>query len=249
MILYQQDGLIVVNKPSKVVVHTTRGAEGRPLLQIVRDRLGSKVWPVHRLDAATSGALVFAQSSELAGQISARFQTREVKKHYVALVRGVVLSPGVIDNPVPREAGGNRVDAVTAYAPLWNDHRYSWLLLRPLTGRRHQIRRHLKHKSWPIIGDVRYGKGDHNRWFRQEYQLCRLALHAFGLEFSVQGGQRVSVRAPLPVDLKAPLLALGISEDVLNVEALPEIPLEAKELGQVGTQTTKEDCNRLKPED
>lgn len=213
--LHRGERVAVVDKPSGVVVHATRGAEGRPLLQRARDALGHRVWPLHRLDAATSGALAFALDPETASALAPRFGTGEVDKLYVALVRGVPPPSGVIDHPVPN-ADGRRVPAVSAFRRLWTNERYSLVAVRPRTGRRHQIRRHLKHESWPIIGDVRYGKGDHNRWFRKEHGLHRLALHAARLGFVVPDEGSLEVRAPLPPDLAEPLASLGVPRSILD---------------------------------
>ena len=97
-----------------------------------------------------------------------------------------------------------------AGAPLGTFERYSLLEVIPRTGRLHQIRRHLKHISHPLIGDVRYGKGEHNRLFRERFGLHRLALHAVELELA-----RPAIRlvAPVPEDLAGPLRAMGLTLD------------------------------------
>ena len=215
---YEDRDLIVVDKPAGVVVHATAGAIGRPLLQRVRDQVGHRVWPLHRLDAATSGAIAFGRRPEVAQQLARRFGTDEVRKHYVALVRGVPPDSGRIDHPIQRAEGGVRVPAATSYRRIWSTGRYSLVVARPHTGRRHQIRRHLKHCSWPIIGDVRYGKGEHNRLFRSEHGLHRLALHAVSLVFHSSTGALVEVTVPLPPDLSEPLRSLGAPK--LQLEAL-----------------------------
>lgn len=236
-ILHRSETVVVVDKPTGVPVHATRGAVGTPMLQRLRDALGQRVWPLHRLDAATSGALAFGLAAETASALAPRFGTDAVEKRYVALVRGVPPDAGVIDHPVPRSAGGPRVPAVTLYRRVWTTGRYSLVAVRPGTGRRHQIRRHLKHESWPLIGDVRYGKGDHNRWARSELGLHRLALHATFLGLD-DGARRIRAEAELPPDLADPLMRLGVSPDLLR--ALPATALPSPPAPRVGVEQS--DC-------
>jgi tRNA pseudouridine65 synthase len=181
-------------------------------LQLVRDLVGRHVHAVHRLDRATSGVLLFALDPESARAVQERFEAGAVEKRYLALVRGIPPEHGVIDHPVPRADDGPRVPAVTEFRRLAVFERYALVEARPLTGRHHQIRRHFKHLSHPLIGDVRYGKGEHNRLFRERFGLHRLALHAVELAFDhPRTGERLRIHAPLPEDLAAPLRALGIS--------------------------------------
>jgi tRNA pseudouridine65 synthase len=182
----------------------------------VRDAVGARVWPVHRLDAATSGVVLFALDAEAAAALSRRFSEGTVEKRYYALVRGRPPPAGTIDHPVPKAAGAERVPAVSDFRALFEAGRYTWLELRPRTGRRHQLRRHLKHMSWPIIGDVRYGKGEHNRHFRERHGLHRLALHAARLRFAGLAGETADVQAAVPADLAGPLRALGVPPPALE---------------------------------
>ncbi len=184
-----------------------------------REEAGCHVYPVHRLDRATSGVLVFALSSEVARILGAAFSAREVEKRYIALVRGTAPEETEIDNPVPKTEDGPRVDAVTWCTRLARSavDRCSLVEARPRTGRLHQIRRHLKHISHPLIGDVRYGKGDINRHYRSSYDLHRLALHALELELPHPSGEgTLRLRAPVPEDLAVPLQRLEV------FEAIPE---------------------------
>jgi tRNA pseudouridine65 synthase len=202
---------VVVNKPSGLAVH--RGAcEDRVVaLTLARDLMGRHVHPVHRLDRATSGALLLAFTPEATRRLQERFEAGEVVKRYIALVRGIPPEHEVINHPVPRAEGGPRVPAVTEIRRLATFERYALVEAVPRTGRLHQIRRHLKHLSHPLIGDVRYGKGEHNRLFRERFGLHRLALHALelGFEHPVEGGW-LRVVAPVPEDLAGPLRAMGL---------------------------------------
>jgi tRNA pseudouridine65 synthase len=214
-ILYRDEAVVAIDKPSGTIVHRgprTRDEE-RPILSEVRDAIGQRVHPVHRLDRGTSGVLLLALDVEAARVLGAAFADGLIGKRYRALVRGVPPDAGVIDHPIPRREDGPRVPAVTEFARLDTVGRYSWVEARPRTGRLHQVRRHLKHISCPIIGDVNYGKGEHNRLFRERYALHRLALHAAALTFGhPRTGAPTTVEAPLPDDLSGPLRALGVAE-------------------------------------
>lgn len=225
-ILFESDAVVVVNKPAGVAVHRGWAEDRYPLLQRVRDMLGGAwVYPVHRLDRATSGAVIFAKSSEFAARISEGFREAGHEKRYLALTRGVVPEAGLIDHPVPQNKSkqSERIPAQTDYLRLAVQGRFSWVLVRPQTGRLHQIRRHFKHLSHPLVGDVRYGKGDINRAFRTDFALERLALHALGIGFEdPESGQPVWVHAPLPDDLRGPLLRFGLPAEVLDVHPWDE---------------------------
>ncbi|MBX3183149.1 MAG: pseudouridylate synthase [Polyangiaceae bacterium] len=204
-----------MNKPSGLLVHRGWDNDDDVALFRVRDALGGRhVFPVHRLDRGTSGALVFARDREAASQLSRLFEAGHVEKVYWALVRGRPPDEGLIDYAVPRAEGASRVPAVTAFRVMGRSpvDRCSLVEARPKTGRLHQVRRHLKHIHHPLIGDVRHGSGAINRRYRAEYGLHRLALHAASIAFTHPiTGEALSVMAPLPDDLRAPLSALGLS--------------------------------------
>lgn len=201
-LLYLDEHLVVVDKPSGLLVHRGWGDDAEVAMTLVRDQLGQWVYPVHRLDRGTSGVLVLALSPEVARALSEQLEAHTVTKVYRALVRGAPPAEVLVDHPVPKGEDGPRVPARTHVRTLLVHGRYAWVEARPQTGRLHQIRRHLKHLSHPIIGDVNYGKGEHNRHFREVYGLHRLALHActIGLVHPVTGAP-LSVSAPLARDL------------------------------------------------
>jgi tRNA pseudouridine65 synthase len=201
VILHRDDRLVVVGKPAGVAVHRGWADDDDPLLQQVRDAVGAWVWPVHRLDRGASGAILFALDAEAARHLGAAFAEGRVDKRYLALTRGHPPEHLVIDHPIPRQAGGERVPACTEVWRRETFGRYALVEARPHTGRLHQIRRHLKHVACPLIGDVRYGKGEHNRLFRERYGLHRLALHAWRLAAPHPDGGLVEVTAPLADDL------------------------------------------------
>jgi tRNA pseudouridine65 synthase len=209
--LHQDRSLLAVGKPAGLAVHRGAAQDRVFALQLARDRAGRRVHAVHRLDRATSGVLLFAFDPATARRMQERFEAGAVEKRYLALVRGIPPETGVIDHPIPRDVDGPRVPAVTEFRRLAVFERYALVEAWPRTGRRHQIRRHFKHISHPLIGDVRYGKGEHNRLFRERFGLHRLALHALELAFAhPETGERLRIVAPVPEDLAGPLRAMGI---------------------------------------
>ena len=205
-ILYRDDVCVVVDKPSGLIVHRGWANDDRDLLRVTRDALGQYVYPLHRLDRGASGAVLFALNGETARILNRSFADRSMDKRYLALTRGHPPEHGLIDHPIPRAPGEERVPAQTEYFRIGTFERYALVVAIPKTGRLHQIRRHLKHLSCPLIGDVRYGKGEHNRLFREVYGLHRLFLHAtrLSLPHPVTGG-RLDIASPLPRELAAVL--------------------------------------------
>jgi tRNA pseudouridine65 synthase len=211
-LLYQDEHLVAVDKPSGMLVHRGWARDRVVAMTAVRDRIGRRVYPVHRLDRGTSGVLLFALDPATARALQERFQDGRVEKRYLALVRGVPPEQGVIDHPVPRgkDKRSERVPAVTAFRRLEVAGRYSLVEARPRTGRLHQVRRHFKHLSHPLVGDVEYGKGEHNRLFRERHGLHRLALHAASVTLPHPADDRpLTVEAPLPEDLRRALASAG----------------------------------------
>ncbi|MDQ5767027.1 tRNA pseudouridine(65) synthase TruC [Thiothrix subterranea] len=204
-ILYRDEHLVAINKPSGLLVHRSLidRHETRFAIQLTRDQIGQKVYPVHRLDKPTSGVLLFALDSDTARCLNAQFTTGQVQKTYLAIVRGRTPEQGVIDHPLTEELDkltDAQADqhkpaqpAVSHYRRLMSfelpyavdrypTSRYSLMELCPKTGRKHQLRRHLKHISHHLIGDTTHGNGKHNRFFREQFACQRLLLHAASLE-------------------------------------------------------------------
>ncbi len=216
-ILWRLGPYLAVDKPADLAVHRGLAPDAQVLMLQLRDVVGCHVYPAHRLDRPTSGVVLFALNPEAAHVLAAQFAAGTVQKRYLALARGPVPECWSTDHPVPRSEDGPRVDAVTHFRRLWASpvERVAWVEAVPETGRYHQIRRHLKHASHPIIGDVRYGKGDWNRRFRQEYGLSRLALHARAITFEVEGAAQ-TVQAAVPESLRGPLLKLGVPPSLVD---------------------------------
>ena len=203
-ILYQDDAIVAINKPSGLLVHRSPidRHETRFAVQLLRDQIGQYVYPVHRLDKPTSGVLLFALTPELASQLGQAFQAHQVEKTYLAVLRGYCPESGRIDYPLTEEPDKRIArskpaapqEAVTDFRCIANyeldvaietypQSRYSLALAMPKTGRRHQLRRHFKHLSHPIIGDAKHGRGRHNRYFAEQLNCPRLLLHAAQLRF------------------------------------------------------------------
>ncbi len=211
-VLYRDESIIAVNKPSGMIVH--RGLDKDPVTvaDILRDEIvKAKVFAAHRLDRGTSGVLLFALNPDAARNLQKQIEAGQVQKRYLALVRGPMKEGCVVDHSITKVKQNERVPAVTEFIPLAHKDRWSLVEARPLTGRQHQIRKHLKHLSHPIVGDVLYGKGDINRFFRETYKLNRMALHALALTIKNGYDEIINIEAPIPKDLAEPLERLGIS--------------------------------------
>ena len=199
MILHRDARCVAVDKPAGVATHRGWAADDDALLQQVRDAVNAYVHPIHRLDRGASGIVLFALDREAARALSEAWPLAD--KRYLAITRGHPAEHLVIDHPIPKAPGEERVPAVTEIWRRDTFGRYALVEARPHTGRLHQIRRHLKHVSCPLIGDVRYGKGEHNRLFRERFQLHRLALHCTSLRVPHPDGGELAVDCELAPDL------------------------------------------------
>jgi tRNA pseudouridine65 synthase len=192
----------VVGKPSGLPVHRSELCRERhTLVGAVRRRFGQAVSPVHRLDRATSGCLLLSLDPEYTATLQNALTNGE--KRYVAFVRGHVatLEPIRFSNPLKDSHGGMR-EAETLLAPIAgsDDPRCSLVLATPITGRFHQIRRHLRDLSHPVLGDSTHGDTRVNRWWRENHDLQRLALHCLSISIPLEDGA-ITVNCPLPRDL------------------------------------------------
>lgn len=257
-ILYRDEWLVAIHKPSGLLVHRSPIAahEERFAVQLLRDQIGRRVYPAHRLDRGTSGVLLFALEREVARTLAQRFESQSVDKRYLAVVRGHPAESGVIDHPLVRRLdpieirhgrGAGARDALPedmdAYEASHGDDagrqealaqpartrfrrlatvelqhavdryptsRYALVELVPETGRRHQLRRHLKHISHPIIGDATYGKGRHNRLFQELFGCHRLLLACTRLALAHPvTGTPLEIVAPVAEDFATVLKTLG----------------------------------------
>ncbi|MDN3716196.1 tRNA pseudouridine(65) synthase TruC [Vibrio breoganii] len=205
-IIYQDEFIVAVNKPAGMLVHRSwlDKHETQFVMQTLRDQIGQHVFPLHRLDRPTSGVLVFALSSEVASQMMPMFAEHQMQKTYHAIVRGWIEEGDRLDYALKVELDKiadkfadkekEAQQAITDYRPLakievpfstgrFPTSRYCLMELQPLTGRKHQLRRHMKHLRHPIVGDTTHGDGKHNRLFKENLASDRLLLHASRLEF------------------------------------------------------------------
>ncbi|WP_020409073.1 pseudouridine synthase [Hahella ganghwensis] len=240
-ILYRDEALVVIDKPSGLLVHRSEidRHETRFAIQMLRDQIGCYVYPVHRLDKPTSGVLCFALSSELAKTVSTNWAT--ASKRYIGVVRGIIEESGVYDKPLkePWDKYGDKMvnpdkeaqSATTRYRRLatcelpytvdrYPTSRYSLAEFTLEEGRRHQIRRHCKSFSHPIVGDTTYGKGRHNQLFAEKFGNRRLLLHACNLTLTHPLSQEVlSISAPFSGDFYRVLTHLDWLDVVSKVDS------------------------------
>lgn len=220
-ILYQDEHCVAIHKPSGLLVHKSDidKYDSNNAMQLLRDQINQWVYPVHRLDKPTSGVLLFTLSSDAARLLEQQFSNREIKKEYIAIVRGYMNEDGIINHPLKPIANFKQdrkqvaqkapQSATTSYRCLghlefpihvdkYPSSRYSLVKLFPETGRKHQLRRHLKHIHHPIIGDPKYGKSKHNAFFSSELGCNRLLLASTALTFTHPHLQTtITIRAEL----------------------------------------------------
>ena len=192
-ILYQDERLVAIDKPAGFHVHPPEDERHRisrstNCLQLLRKQISSYLYPVHRLDGATSGVLLFALDREAAANIQTQFQSREIAKTYYAVVRGWVEPAGKIEyalNEMESSTSFSRIATVELPVAVgrYATSRYSLVQVKPETGRMHQIRKHFSHLRHPLIGDTIYGDGLHNRFFREKIAGSGLFLKAHSLSF------------------------------------------------------------------
>lgn len=210
-VVYEDNDIIVVNKPKGMVVHPANGNPDGTLVNAVmaicKDSLsgiGGEIRPgiVHRLDKDTSGLLIVAKNDKAHVNMSEQIKKHEVKKTYVALVRGVVKeNEATIDMPIGRSNSDRKKmavtktgkNAVTHIKVLKRYDKYTLLEINIETGRTHQIRVHLAYIGYPIIGDYIYSNG------KNEFGIIGQCLHAKSLEFKHPiTGKKMKLEAPLP---------------------------------------------------
>jgi tRNA pseudouridine65 synthase len=214
-VLFEDEHYIAINKPAGVLVHRTSIAKDEHELiavQILRNQIGQKVYPLHRIDRPTSGVLLFGKSSQAAALLQPLFTTDQVKKIYLSVVRGFMPEQhGIINHSLKKKLFGPLQAAKTEYwsisqteipfasSPRYKSSRYSVIQAYPHSGRMHQIRRHLAHERHYIIGDTAHGDNKQNNFFRKQFGLQNMLLHAWKLEFYHPiHNEEIKIRASLP---------------------------------------------------
>lgn len=194
-ILYEDDELVAINKPYGYFVHRTflNNTAKEIALYKLRDQIGKKVYPVHRLDRKTSGVLVYALNTQMLRLMNDQFMNTEIEKEYMAIVRGYTDDEVTIDYAITNDRGKIQ-DAITNLQTLqkseiplphgkFQTSRYSLVRLIPQTGRMHQLRKHTSHIFHPIIGDRPHGCNKQNKLFLENFNLTQMMLHAKSLSF------------------------------------------------------------------
>lgn len=194
-ILFEDSDFIAIHKPSGILVHRTRISEDTVfVLQLLRDQLGYRIYPVHRLDRMTSGVLIFGKTKEAAGRLAELFRNQKTTKTYLAIVRGHLPETGTIDYALARSPKHEKQPAITEYKTLdqteiphaisrYPTSRYSLMEIYPKTGRFHQIRKHFAHLRHPVIGDRPHGDCKHNKYLREKLGISTMLLHAQSFSF------------------------------------------------------------------
>ena len=228
-IIYEDEFLVAINKEAGLLVHRSwlDTGETRFAMQLTRDAVGCHVFPVHRLDKPTSGVLLFAKSPSVARSLTEDFTEHKVAKQYLAVVRGYMQEHGTVDYALSFQPDAiadkfanldkPAQEAVTHWQSLaqielpfavskkHETSRYSLVRLTPETGRKHQLRRHMRHVFHHIVGDTSHGDGRHNRFFRSQYGCERMLLHAQSLALSH------------PITGQPLLLTAGLDDQWMNV--------------------------------
>ena len=215
-VLHADAWLLAVHKPAGLLVHRTAldAQADDDVVTRLQAALGAPVWPVHRLDKGTSGVLLLARDVDTARALGVRFAAGDLDKRYLALVRGWPADAGAIDSPLARDpelpsTGQPLLAACTRWQvqrrlalpirthPAHADTRVALVAVQPLSGRRHQIRRHFKALAHPLIGDATHGKGPLNRAVAAHLGLARLWLHAPALTLTHPAtGALLQLQAP-----------------------------------------------------
>ena len=223
-IVYEDNNLLIVNKPRGLLLQQDGNNEHESLDKIVSDYLKAVAMPAHRLDKDTSGLCVFAKNKKIADELGKIFNDHtQIEKHYITLVSGVIENDGMIDAPLrksferkkmvvaPLKSGAK--SAITKYHVLEQYKDYTLLDVQLLTGRTHQIRAHMSYIRHHVVGDIKYGDYKVNNIFKREFGFENQFLHAFKLKF---------------LDLKGPLNYLKNKEFSCNLP--PELEEILKKL-------------------
>lgn len=241
-VLYEDEWLCVINKPAQMLMHRSPIATTDTVfvLQSAREQFNRHIWPVHRLDRGTSGALILSFDEGVAQDLGRQMMAGTVKKRYCAMTRGWIEAPLLVDYPIkpvpddyiknqnldPQPARSIVTPCARAEVPValgrYEATRLGMQSVELLTGRRHQIRHHLKTLAHPIIGDSTYGKGPLNRAMSAYFGVDRLMLHCARLVFvHPKTGRVMDVCAPLEARMASVFDRLGWSKAYAELLAAP----------------------------
>jgi tRNA pseudouridine65 synthase len=221
-IVYQDDYIIAINKPHGLLVHRSSIARDAKefAIQQLKSQIGKHVSPVHRLDRKTSGVLLFALDKETEIAMHQKFMNGDIGKEYLAIVRGYSPDDMEIDYPLLKENGVLQ-EAFTAFKTLKRAElnvplgkhptsRYSLIKAKPTTGRMHQLRKHFAHIFHPIIGDRKHGCNKQNRFFKEQWNMTTMLLHASKLQFNHPiSKEDVQISAPVQEEFQRMMKLMG----------------------------------------
>jgi tRNA pseudouridine65 synthase len=215
-IIYQDSYCLLVTKPNNVLVHHAHHSRNKidekSLVQLIEDQLGSRYFPIHRLDRKTSGIILLASKKEYVSTFQVLFTNKEIKKIYYGVVRGYSQENRIIDSPVKgrdalvykeAETHLKRLDKIELNIPVkpYDSSRYSLVELTPTTGRMHQLRIHMNKLSTPLINDAKYGDKNHDTMYREQFGWTNLFLHAGSLAFTHPfSNQELVLKSSFPND-------------------------------------------------
>lgn len=223
-ILYLDEHLVAVEKPAGLIVHRNEFTQGEldNVLSRTRNQIGKYVYPVHRLDRPTAGVMILALSKEASKILSKAFVDRKIDKYYLAVVKGdTAAEGGMMDRPLRNKPKPDFQEALTYYKTLSNKvlpiplgpydtTTYSLIEAHPITGRYHQIRRHLSYIHHAILGDKKHGHSQHNELFREQLNLPGLMLQSYRLEFDHPiSGEPIKLKASIAPHIQAVLDQFG----------------------------------------
>ena len=223
-ILYRDEDLIAINKPHGLLVHRSSIAADTSefALQLLRDQIGQAVYPAHRLDRKTGGVLLFSLNKAMDSLIQQAFANNQIKKEYLAVLRGHPEADAEIDYPLKKE-NGTLQEALTRFEVIekaeidlpfgkFPTSRYTLVKAMPQTGRMHQLRRHFAHIFHPIIGDRPHGCNKQNKLWKETFEHDTMLLHASKLEFKhPRTNEVIEISANLQPEFQRALQILHIS--------------------------------------
>ena len=227
-VLAETDDWIVVAKPPRLLVHRNAfHRQAQACLQWVRDQVGDHVYPIHRLDFQTSGCLLFAKKQQWAAPLQVALTAGQ--KTYIAFVRGHFEhdEPVTIKTPMKNDKGVlKEAESTVEFIGRSHEPRCSLLRVHPVTGRFHQVRRHVRDLHHPVIGDSDHGDSKINRWWRENSPANRLGLHCLRMVLPLPGGGEINVSSPLFEDHFALFQQMPWWNDAVEAEPkLADTPL------------------------
>jgi tRNA pseudouridine65 synthase len=212
-IYFQDEDLIIVEKPSGILVHpSTECSDKTTLMSLIRNKIGQKVYPVHRLDRPVSGPVIFGLSGKIVTKLQEIWHSEKFIKRYICLTRRIIEEGGQF-NFALSDDNGIKKEACTIYNPIKSYKNNTLVDVQILSGRRHQIRRHFSRRCFNIIGDTKYGKGKDNIYFRENCNLHRIFLHSTEIKFNHPiTNDELCINSPIPIELQNVLDFLETNE-------------------------------------